>query len=86
MKTASMLATAAVFAAGAFFATSASASVVCNSDGDCWHTSHHYRYHPEFGITVHSDDWRWRDEDHDRYRWHEHRGRGYWRNGVWITF
>jgi hypothetical protein len=66
-------------------ASSASAAVVCNQWHECWHTGDAYTYPPGFGIVVHGDDWRahhmhgwrWRD-DHD--------GRGYWRNGVWITF
>jgi hypothetical protein len=64
--------------------TGASARVVCNRDGDCWHTHDRYAYPAGFGITVHNDNWRWRHHDH--YRWHEHNGRGYWRNGAWITF
>ena len=69
-------------------ATSASAAVVCNRAGECWHTDARYRYR-EPGIVVHPDDWyfhqtwdrdhRWRTEDH-------HRERGFWRNGVWVTF
>ncbi|HTQ12399.1 MAG TPA: hypothetical protein VMH86_00885 [Rhizomicrobium sp.] len=68
----------------ALTATSASAEIVCNQWGECWHVRHHYAYRPEFGLVVHPDDWRWRAGEH--YRWHEHHGRGYWRNGVWITF
>ena len=40
-------------------------------------------------FDYHPDDWyfhrRWEgDRDH---RWRDyHEGRGYWRNGVWITF
>ena len=74
---------AGVFAAMA--ATPASAAVVCNRFGDCWHTTERYDYRPAFGLRVHDDNWRWRH--HERYRWREHEGRGYWgRNGVWITF
>jgi len=62
----------------------ASAEIVCNHDGDCWHVHEHYSYQPSFGLTIHDDNWRWRDSDH--YRWHEHDGRGYWKGGVWITF
>ena len=65
-------------------ATSASAYVVCNRDGDCWHVKNRYAYKPEFGITVHPEGWRWGANDH--YKWREHEGRGYWRNGAWITF
>jgi hypothetical protein len=71
-------------------AASASAAVVCNAEGDCWHTHDTYSYPTGLGVVVHEDNWRW-DADHDRdahvhYRWHEHDGRGYWRNGVWVTF
>lgn len=80
----------AILAAGALaLATSAaSAEIVCNADNpsDCWHTHEHYDYQPSFGLTVHPDNWRWQDRDRDHYRWHEHEGRGYWRNGVWLTF
>lgn len=68
----------------ALTATSASAYIVCNRYGECWHVHNRYEYHPEFGLVIHDDNWRWRG--HDRYRWREHEGRGYWRNGVWITF
>jgi hypothetical protein len=77
---------AAMLGAGAFFATSgaASAYVVCNGEGECWHTHDQYTYPNGFGVTVHDDSWRWGDADH--YRWHEHDGRGYWHNGLWVTF
>jgi hypothetical protein len=67
-------------------ATTASAEIVCNGMGDCWHTHEHYTYQPTFGVVVHPDTWKWEDRDHERYRWHEHEGRGYWKSGVWITF
>jgi hypothetical protein len=72
--------------AGALVALAAPASayIACNGAGDCWHTRDHYTYQPTFGITVHPNDWKWRDSDH--YRWHEHAGRGYWRDGLWVTF
>jgi len=78
---------AAVVAAGvALSATSASAYVACNGEGQCWHVHRHayYNYNPGFGIVVHPDNWRWGANDH--YTWREHGGRGYWRNGVWIRF
>jgi hypothetical protein len=65
-------------------ATTASAEIVCNRSGDCWHTRDHYSYKPSFGVVVHDNNWRWRDRDH--YRWREHDGRGYWRNGIWLSF
>jgi hypothetical protein len=65
-------------------ASGASAAIVCNEDGDCWHSKEKYEYRPDFGVRVYTDDWKW-DDDH-KYRWREHEGRGYWRKGVWIDF
>jgi hypothetical protein len=71
----------------AISATSASAYVVCNRYGDCWHARDRYAYPTGFGIVVHDNNWRWRrDYAHRHWRWHEHDGRGYWRNGIWVTF
>jgi hypothetical protein len=56
-----------------------------NRSGDCWHTSERYTYRPHFGVTVHDDNWRWRNRDR-HHRWREHEGRGYWRNGIWLSF
>jgi len=77
---------AALIGAGAMVAatSSADARVVCNRWGDCWHVRDNYAYPGGFGIVVHPDNWRWGHRDH--YRWREHEGRGYWRNGVWVTF
>jgi hypothetical protein len=75
----------------------AAAVIVCDKDGDdCWHVDHRYD-HPPPGITFeyHPDqwyfdrDWNDHDWDHDHHNhWHRerHDGRGYWRNGLWITF
>jgi len=65
-------------------ASSASAAIACNREGDCWHVRNAYRYHPEFGVVVHENNWKWGVGE--KYRWREHTGRGYWRNGVWIRF
>ncbi|HUO90234.1 MAG TPA: hypothetical protein VMU08_13750 [Rhizomicrobium sp.] len=91
-----LMATAALAAfvgIGALAATStaASAYTVCNRFGDCWHTYHRYEYPATLGVRFYSDDWRyrrhWYHDRWDRYRWHAHHdGRGYWRNGIWITF
>lgn len=83
MKTVTKLAAALVGAATVAIATSASAEIVCNQEGECWHVHRHYDYRPEFGLVVHPDGWVWGPSDH--YRWREHRGRGYWHNGIWIT-
>jgi hypothetical protein len=62
----------------------ASAAIVCNGAGDCWHTQETYQYKPEFGVVVHPNNWAWAHNDH--YRWREHTGRGYWEGGTWRTF
>ena len=75
----------AVVAGGMMFAAAAlaSAAIVCNRVHDCWHTTEAYKYRPAFGLTVHKDDWKW---GRGNWRWREHEGRGYWRNGLWVTF
>lgn len=62
----------------------ASAAIVCNREGECWHVKNRYAYKPEFGVVVHPNNWRWGANEKFVYR--EHAGRGYWRNGVWIRF
>ena len=82
-------ATAALFAVG-FVATpmsSASARVVCNDDGDCWHTDSPYRYRVH--VRTFPDNWYFHhdwDGDHDHHWRGHHEGRGYWRSGVWVNF
>jgi hypothetical protein len=74
---------ACVVAVTAMTASSASAYVVCNEDGDCWRVEKRYKYRPEFRLTVRPDDWRWGPDE--RYRWREPgEGYGYWRSGVWV--
>ncbi len=79
---------AGLMAAGAVTATatSASAYIVCNRAGDCWHTHYRPAYGP--GYVRHDDDWYFhRDWDADHsYRWRRdwHDGRGYWDNGAWV--
>jgi hypothetical protein len=63
---------------------SASARIVCNEDGSCWHTPDMYTYPPAAGIIIHPDDWRWKEGEH--YSWKEHEGRGYWHGGDWRAF
>lgn len=64
-------------------ATSASAAVVCNDDGDCWRVKKHVEYRPELRLRVYNDDWKWKKGE--KYRWREARSdRGYWRRGVWV--
>ena len=64
--------------------TSASTAVVCNKEGDCWHTPTEYPYRPTFGLTVHESDWEWREGE--KHAWREHEGKGYWKGGSWQTF
>jgi hypothetical protein len=79
-------ATAAVLAIGTMFgvASTASAEIVCNGEGVCWHVRHAYAYAPGYGVVVHPNGWRWGARDH--YVFREHGGRGYWRGGVWVGF
>jgi hypothetical protein len=65
------------------FSPPASARIVCNEDGDCWHVHEDYAYPPAAGIIIHPDDWRWKEGEH--YAWREHPG-GYWGGGAWAPF
>ncbi len=67
-------------------ATAASAEIVCNHEGDCWHVKVRPEYRSDWGLEVHPDNWKWAERDARRYRWREHDGRGYWHNGHWIEF
>ncbi|HUO91285.1 MAG TPA: hypothetical protein VMU22_00100 [Rhizomicrobium sp.] len=86
MKTIIKLASAALLgvAAAAITATSASAWIACNREGECWHVHNRYAYRAEYGVVIHPDNWRWRRHEH--FVFHEHEGRGYWHNGIWISF
>ena len=69
-------------------ATSASAEVVCNREGDCWHVREHAWIRPEHGLIIYPHDWKWGEHERERYRWREHEGegRGYWHEGRWIEY
>jgi hypothetical protein len=67
----------------AFSSLSASAAIVCNNTGDCWHTAKVYTYPPTAKVIVHPDHWRWAHGEH--FVWKEHAGPGYWRGGTWVT-
>jgi hypothetical protein len=72
----------AVIGAGALaFAGGASARVICNADGDCWHSHDTVVIAPGLHLTEHPDSWRWSDAH--RYHWREHAGNGYWEHGEW---
>ena len=93
MKLKSLLLGAAVATAAlAATAGSASAYIVCNTEGDCWHSETRYT-RPGITFQYYPDDWyfhrRWTGDRSDRYRyrpWRDDVARGYWRNGVWVTF
>ena len=74
------------FAALTISTMGASAYVACNHEGDCWHTESRVAV-PGVTFEYHPDDWYFhRHWGGDRMRYREfHEGRGYWRNGVWIT-
>lgn len=73
-------------AAMAWTATSASAHIVCNAEGDCWHVHGDYDYPATARVEVHPDTWAW--EEGEQRRWREHPGeeRGYWSGGDWHGF
>ena len=80
---------AAGLAIGALAATAgtASAYVVCNGVGDCWHTDHRAHFGPAVRLEYHPDDWYFhrdwgQDKDHHWRDYHE--GRGYYNNGAWV--
>jgi opacity protein-like surface antigen len=66
----------------ALSATAASAAIVCNDEGECWHRNGEAKYGPDLRLTVHPDNWKW--AQHEKYKWREHGGHGYWGKGVWI--
>jgi hypothetical protein len=67
-------------------ATTASADVACNAAGECWHVHDRLTYPAEAGVTFHEDAWADSHRDHS-YHWRKDRfDRGYYRDGVWITF
>ena len=84
MKLAHKAVFAALLGIGALSASTASAAIVCNAEGQCWHVRRPYAYAPSYGIVVHPNNWQWGPGEH--YAWREHPGRGYWRNGVWVRF
>jgi hypothetical protein len=86
MKTVSKVMIAALVGASALAmaAAPASARIVCNEDGDCWHVHSEYKYEPSFGLTIHPDNWKWKEGENRR--WREHEGRGYWHGGEWKDF
>ena len=63
----------------------ADARTVCNRDGDCWHESSRYDYPATVAFRFHDNGWHRHHRDH--YNWRDnHDGRGYYRQGVWVSF
>jgi hypothetical protein len=90
VKKAIQIASAAVLVATGFVAmipSAASAAVVCNRAGDCWHAERTYRYPRAMAVVRHPDHWYFHQTWNDRRHWRDyHTGRGYYRNGIWVTF
>jgi hypothetical protein len=81
----------AVLATGAMAAMTsvASADIVCNRYGDCWHVAQRYTmYPPTLGVTFYSDDWRASHSNDRQYHWRDQPtdDRGYYENGEWHAF
>jgi hypothetical protein len=79
---------AAAIAGGALVATTttASADVACNRAGECWHVHDRLAYPDGVGIVFHDEGWANTHRGH-HWRWRQDRDdRGYYRNGVWVTF
>ena len=67
-------------------ATTASADVACNGAGECWHVRDRLTYPVGVGVRLHDNRWGYAHRGGD-FRWrHDRFDRGYYRNGVWITF
>ncbi len=65
-------------------ATSASAYIVCNHEGDCWHSDQRESA-PGQVFDFYPDDWYFHQQWGRGHRFHDYReGRGYWHNGVWV--
>ena len=87
MKLIGKILAGAAIAAGFAFAAAAPASayVACNREGDCWHTEKRVTA-PGVTFDWHPDDWYFHQHWDTNHRFRDyHEGRGYWRNGVWIT-
>jgi hypothetical protein len=78
----------ATVAGGTLAATAASADIACNRWGECWHVHNYYDrsdYPAGVGVRFHNDSWG--NRYHRYYHWRrDHDERGYYRNGLWITF
>ena len=68
-------------------ASAASAYVVCNANGECWHTDQRAHYGRDVVLQYHPDDWyfhqNWAQGNNRQWRDY-HEGRGYYNNGAWM--
>ena len=60
----------------------ASAYVVCNRFGDCWHTDTRVNFRGVH-LIFHSDKWWDRHKGEGRYAWHEIESGHDWHHGYW---
>ena len=44
-------------------ASAASAEIVCNNEGGCWHVKDHGWIKREHGLIVHPDSWKWAEHE-----------------------
>ena len=47
-------------------ASSATAAVVCNDEGDCWRVKKRVEYKPELKLRVYEDNWHWKEGEKSR--------------------
>ncbi len=90
IKTVLSAAAVAGLMSGALVTTTAPAAarVVCNNQGDCWHTDAPPPRIPGITFSAHPDDWYFHqtwENNNDRHYRDYHSGRGYYKGGVWIT-
>ncbi len=81
----------AALAAGTLLATTlgASADIVCNRYGECWHVSQRYTTYPSsLGVVFYTDDWRTAHLKDVHYHWlaDQTDDHGYYMNGEWHRF
>lgn len=89
MKTFKTVLLAAALVVGGIAATAdnASAYVVCNRAGDCWHADARVHF-PGVDLSFHPDSWWDHHKGNHHYTWHEVDGghdwhHGYWDHGTW---
>ena len=46
----------------------ASARIVCDTDGNCWHVHEDYAFPPGVHVEIHPDDWHWKEGEHRSWK------------------